>query len=129
MRTVPEESGRLRIREFYLDSGEPITADVLRELPLADIEGIANLESDHVRARMAEPGGDRLRILASHLGEVLGHPGVRIEDDGSQVDKTWRERAAEDWVAGSWLASLSWPKRCGLPEARGRPPAELSLKH
>lgn len=69
VRVKPEPSGRLRIKEFYLDASaneeSPITGSDLRELPLARIEAFINTYADAVLKGMHYPAPD-LSTFASY---------------------------------------------------------------
>jgi hypothetical protein len=91
---------------------------------------MANLEADLVLAQLREPGGDRLGILASHIGYVPGGPDhearmrARHRVDGQQVERTWMDLAAEDWVVGSYLASFHEDVRAANGLGALRPPTK-----
>lgn len=110
VRVSADEAGRLRIRELYLDADAPLTGDVLRGLPMHEIEGLANLSADDIARDMDLPGGDRMRVLASRLGAQYGR----------RRGQTWAQRALEDWVCASWLASFDAGVReqWGVPDMR-----------
>jgi hypothetical protein len=115
VRVMPDGSGRLRVREIYLDADEPITGALLRELPLSDVEALANGPmAELVTLGLRLPGGERLSILASHLGTQYGRDRSRLVD-GQVVRGTHADRAARDWIAASWFASLG----DGAREERG----------
>ena len=101
VRTLPDEAGRLRIVELFLDPGQPITAEALRGLPLAEVEAIANAHPNRsaVLDTLDEGIGDRLGILASRIGSVPG--------------------SADDWVAASYREAVegTGPSKAKRPRA------------
>jgi hypothetical protein len=85
--------GRLVAWELYLD-GSHMTPDLLRAVPLGQIDAWVNAQPERVRVRLDVPGPD-LRRLARHFATTFG--------------------TAKHWVADSMLAQIPGS---GVPQAR-----------
>jgi hypothetical protein len=103
-----DDTGRLRITEFYLDASAnretPILDSDLRDLPLSAIETAINTElADHVRKRINLPAPD-LATLASYYDTSFGNYQRQIAD--------------RNWVVISFASQFSAEQRehAGLPK-------------
>jgi hypothetical protein len=105
VRLAPDASKRWRVHELYIEGGAPLTADMLRRLPLHLIETLAQEDSDRLAVR-AKIAGPDLGLLAAHYATSWG----------SQ---------ARHWVADSWRAQIrdSGVERPPRPRPRRRPAA------
>lgn len=130
VRLLPDDSGRYRVREFYVDAadeaGGPLTSDALRRLPLAELEALTNLSGDEFGQLSRNfPCGGRLRVLASHLGRV---PNRARRLDSSREELSWAETAMQDWVAASYLATLDEHVRRDRGLDAMRPPEKIERR-
>lgn len=102
VRLAPDDSGRWRVRELYVEGEAALTEEVLRRLPLHLIETFAQEDTAVLSSRAGIPGPD-LGLLASHYGTSWG----------SQ---------ANHWVAESWRAQYpdSGVERPARPRRRRR---------
>lgn len=99
LRFAPNESGRLKVRELYLDAGADLEGAHLRSLPLAMLEGVVNEERHQVLQRLEVPSAAAgIATLAKHLGTTFG-------------------KQARHWVAAAY-----WAQFAGA--SGSRPPAE-----
>jgi hypothetical protein len=79
-----DETGRFRIHQLHLrDNGEPVSADRLRALRLAGIEGLLNLPAEHaaIQARLDNPPAIDIttalrQFTAPRAGRVFEKSGV-----------------------------------------------------
>lgn len=108
-----DETGRLRITEFYLDASanreSPILDSDLRDLPLSAIEAVINTElADAVRKRIGFPAPD-LATLASYYDTSFGNYKRQIEE--------------RNWVVISFASQASAEQRehSGLPRIAHAP--------
>jgi len=74
VRFAPDDRGRLRVSELYLDGGQlgagRVDGGFLRRFPVSSLEALAN-EDNAVRSRMRLPGPDLAR-LASYYATSFG---------------------------------------------------------
>lgn len=102
VRLLPDERGRLRIRELYLEAEDgPIRGEHLRGLPLHVLEAICNEDRSDVLNRLEVPGPDLSRAASYHA-------------------TSWG-RKVEHWVADSWWAQVAGSGVPQAPRARKRP--------
>jgi hypothetical protein len=95
LRLRPDERGRWRVTELYLDGRDaPVTGAMLRQLPLAAIESIAQKDGDDQHlARQDEYPGIQMSVMASHYATPAswpaGTPGEDWLDDmlASQIKR------------------------------------------
>jgi hypothetical protein len=92
-----DDTGRLRVTEFYLDASQnretPIEAGDLRELPLSGIEAVVNAElAEVVRKRADHPAPD-LGTLASYFVTTFGNLPREVDN--------------HNWVATSFAAQYN----------------------
>lgn len=86
VRLARDDAKRWRVHELYIEGGAPITAEMLRRLPLHLIETFAQEDSEHLAIR-AKVAGPDLGLLASHYATSWGPK-------------------ARHWVAESWRAQF-----------------------
>jgi hypothetical protein len=73
VRAGQADDGRLEVREMYLGDDQPLSTDLLRQIPLGRIEAECNSPElrDSIVARLTLPGPD-LRTAASYFGTTFG---------------------------------------------------------
>jgi hypothetical protein len=109
VRFAPDERGRWRIVEIYVDGqGTPLSTAVLRQVRL-DLLEAAVLQDEHMAARSGTPGPD-LHRLAAHYTTTWGtstYDGQHCDTCGGPI-KGARGHilALRNWVAESWFAQL-----------------------
>lgn len=100
-----DELGRWTTRDLYLDCSRPLTADVLRRLPLARVEAIAAQGEGADRLdRSTRRPGPQLDLMAQAF--ATRHIGHRPNCDkcGGLVDP--RQGRPLDWLETSWWAQV-----------------------
>jgi len=101
LRLRPDDRGRWRTTEAYLDGRDrPITGEMLRTLPLAAVETVAQAEGrDQLLARQDEYAGILMSDLASYYATTFG-------------------RTAKSWVADMWRSQFP---DSGVPRVKRAP--------
>lgn len=106
-RLQPDDRRRWRVRDLFIEGDAPLTADLLRKIPINVIEVEAQADTEDLVARAAVPGPD-LGLLASHYATTFG-------------------AKPEHWVAQSWRAQFpdSGVERPSRPRRRRTAPAAV----
>lgn len=77
VRVSQDGSGRLRVRELYLDASanedSPITGNDLRQLPLGRVEAFINAHSDAVLKRVRRVGPDLSTLATYYVTSFLNY--------------------------------------------------------
>jgi len=134
VRLAPDEQGRWRAVEIYVDGDDkPLSTAVLRQVRL-DLLEAAVPEYENMRKRSGVPGPD-LRRLAGHYGTTWGmaaYDGRHCDTCGGPIkggsahSQAGRIVALQNWVAESWFAQLpdSGVRQAPMP----RPPRSLDAE-
>ena len=90
VRLVKSETSRWVTTEIYLDGsdsgGQVVTPELVRRLPLASYESLANDYADELDERLTQPTAMNLSTMASYFNTTFGtRPGVLQR----QVTKNW----------------------------------------
>ena len=90
VRLRPTDRGRWQVTEVYLDGrGQRVTGAMLRTLPLAAIEAIAQADDE-----------------GAWLAEKDGYPGILLSDHASHFATTYGPKN-RTWVAEAWRSQIA----------------------
>jgi len=98
VRLAPDDTGRWRVRELYMEGEAPLSEELLRRMPLHLIETLAQERPEDLARRAELPAPD-IGLLASHYASAWGPAvnhwvalSVRAQLSDSGVERPRRPR-------------------------------------